>query len=76
MRGQRTAHLILYSRRSHDENRVPMFFTKLEDPIIAANDAFCDTVRFSKDELVGHDAKPLADPDDFGTTEGVHGRVT
>jgi PAS domain S-box-containing protein len=46
----------------------------LDDQIIAANEAFCALVGFSKEELIGHDSKPFTYPDDNGITEETRQR--
>jgi diguanylate cyclase (GGDEF)-like protein/PAS domain S-box-containing protein len=63
-------------RLAFEENMAPMICTNLDDLIIAANDAFCEMVGFTKDELIGHDSKPFTYPDDVGITEETHRRVT
>ena len=59
-----------------EENRARTVITNFEDLVIAANDAFCDVVGFSKDGLFGRDSKPLAYPNDIGVSEGAHSRET
>jgi Amt family ammonium transporter len=63
-------------RLAFEENMAPMICTNLDDLIIAANDAFCEMVGFTKEELIGHDSKPFTYPDDVGITEETHRRVT
>lgn len=51
-----------------------MICTNLDDRIIAASEAFCALVGFSKEELIGDDSKPFTYPDDNGITEETHQR--
>lgn len=62
-------------RLAFEENMAPMSFTDADDRILAVNDAFCDMVGFSRDELIGHDSTPFTYPDDLGVTEATHERV-
>jgi PAS domain S-box-containing protein len=63
-------------RLAFEEIMAPMIWTNLDDLIIAANEAFCGMVGFSKEELIGRDSKPFTYPDDIGITEETHRRVT
>ena len=51
-----------------------MICTNLDDRIIAASEAFCALVGFSKEELIGDDSKPFTYPDDNGITGETHQR--
>ena len=62
-------------RLAFEENMAPMSFTDVDDHILAVNDAFCDMVGYSRDELIGHDSTPFTYPDDVGLTEATHQRV-
>ena len=58
------------------ENSVaPIIFTDLEDRIVAANDAFCQMVGYSRAELIGHDSTLFTSPEDVGITEAAHRRL-
>ena len=61
-------------RLAFEENMAPMIFTDLEDRIIRANDAFCQMMGRTRDELVGFDSKHFTYPDDVGITEASHER--
>ncbi len=59
-------------RLAFEENMAPMVFTDLEDRVLAANDAFCDMVGFSRQELVGEDSRQFTFAEDVGITEDSH----
>jgi diguanylate cyclase (GGDEF)-like protein/PAS domain S-box-containing protein len=63
-------------RLAFEDNMAPMICTDLEDLIIAANDAFCQMVGYSKEELLGHDSTLFTFPEDVGITEESHRRAT
>jgi diguanylate cyclase (GGDEF)-like protein/PAS domain S-box-containing protein len=56
-------------RMAFESNMAPMSFTDVDDHIIAVNDAFCEMVGFSRDELIGQDSTPFTYPEDVGITE-------
>jgi diguanylate cyclase (GGDEF)-like protein/PAS domain S-box-containing protein len=62
-------------RLAFEQNMAPMIFVDLEDIVIAANDAFCRMVGFSREELIGRDSTPFTHPDDVGITEESHRRA-
>ena len=62
-------------RLAFEDNMAPMVFTDLEDRIIAANDAFCQMVGRTRDEIIGSDSKPFTYPEDIGITEESHERI-
>lgn len=62
-------------RLAFEENMAPMSFADADDCILAVNDAFCEMVGFSRDELIGRDSTPFTYPDDIGLTESTHQRV-
>lgn len=62
-------------RLAFQENMVPMTVTNLEDRITAVNDAFCQMIGFSREELLGEDSKIFTFPEDVGITEESHRRV-
>ena len=62
-------------RLAFEDNMAPMIFSDLDDLAIAVNDAFCDMVGFSREELLGHDSRNFTYPDDVGITEGTHERL-
>jgi len=59
-------------RLAFEDNMSPMVFSDLDDMAIAVNDAFCEMVGFSREELVGHDSRQFTFPDDIGITERSH----
>jgi Amt family ammonium transporter len=63
-------------RLAFEDNMAPMIFTDLGDRIIAANDAFCQMLGFTREELLGYDSKPFTYPDDLGITEETHRRMS
>jgi diguanylate cyclase (GGDEF)-like protein/PAS domain S-box-containing protein len=56
-------------RIAFENNMAPMTFADLEDRLITANDAFCQMVGYSLEELIGQDSKIFTYPDDVGITE-------
>ncbi|MFZ0768334.1 MAG: EAL domain-containing protein [Acidimicrobiales bacterium] len=62
-------------RLAFEQNMAPMIFVDLDDIVIAANDAFCRMVGFSREELIGRDSTPFTHPDDVGITEESHRRT-
>jgi len=63
-------------RLAFEENMAPMIFSDLEDLAIAVNEAFCQMVGFTKEELLGHDSRQFTYPEDVGITEKTHLRLT
>ncbi len=59
-------------RFAFEDNMAPMVFSDRDDRAIAVNDAFCDMVGFSREELLGKDSKQFTFPDDIGITEDTH----
>jgi len=51
-------------RLAFEDNMAPMIFSDLEDRAIAVNDAFCQMVGFTREELLGHDSAQFTYPDD------------
>jgi diguanylate cyclase (GGDEF)-like protein/PAS domain S-box-containing protein len=62
-------------RLAFEDNMAPMIFTDLDDKVFAANDAFCNMIGFSLEELLGKDSTPFTHPDDIGITEASHQRI-
>jgi diguanylate cyclase (GGDEF)-like protein/PAS domain S-box-containing protein len=56
-------------RLAFEDNMAPMSFADLDDKVIAVNDAFCEMVGFSREELIGSDSKPFTYIEDVGITE-------
>jgi PAS domain S-box-containing protein len=63
-------------RLAFEGNMAPMILTDLEDRVIAANDAFCSMIGFSREELLGKDSVTFTYPEDVGITEDSHRRTT
>ena len=63
-------------RLAFEQNMAPMLFVDLDDVVIAANDAFCRMIGFSREDLIGRDSTPFTHPDDVGITEESHRRAT
>ncbi len=72
---QARADAELRFRVAFENNMAPMTFADANDRIIAVNDAMCQMVGFSKEELLGCDSTPFTYPDDVGITEGTHQRL-
>ncbi len=62
-------------RLAFEDNMAPMVFTDLEDKAIAVNDAFCEMLGFTRDEVLGSDSRPFTYPEDVGITEESHQRM-
>jgi diguanylate cyclase (GGDEF)-like protein/PAS domain S-box-containing protein len=83
IRDERTIHAAeqirvateLRFRLAFEGNMAPMAVTNLDDQITAANNAFCQMVGYSKEELLGHDAKLFTYSEDIGITEESHRRA-
>jgi diguanylate cyclase (GGDEF)-like protein/PAS domain S-box-containing protein len=56
-------------RVAFEDNMSPMVFSDLDDHTTAVNDAFCEMVGYTREELIGFDTKVFTYPDDFGITE-------
>jgi diguanylate cyclase (GGDEF)-like protein/PAS domain S-box-containing protein len=63
-------------RLAFEDNMAPMSFSDLDDVAIAVNDAFCEMVGFTREELIGHDSTQFTYPEDIGITEGAHRQLT
>jgi diguanylate cyclase (GGDEF)-like protein/PAS domain S-box-containing protein len=72
---QARADVELRFRVAFENNMAPMTFADANDRIIAVNDAMCDMVGFSREELLGCDSTPFTFPDDVGITESTHQRL-
>ena len=62
-------------RIAFEENMAPMTFADVDDRILAANDAFCQMVGFTLEEVLGCDSTLFTYPEDVGITEETHRRV-
>ena len=62
-------------RLAFEDNMAPMLLTDLDDRVIAANDALCQMLGRSREELYGFDSKHFTYPDDRGITEATHERI-
>jgi len=63
-------------RLAFEDNVAGMVFTDLEDKILEVNDAFCQMVGRTKEELLGHESTPFTFPEDIGITEEIRHRLT
>jgi Amt family ammonium transporter len=72
---QARADAELRFRVAFENNMAPMTFADANDRIIAVNDAMCQMVGFTKEELLGCDSTPFTYPDDVGITESTHQRL-
>lgn len=63
-------------RIAFENNVAPMAFSNHDDIAIDVNEAFCEMVGFTRDELIGHDSKQFTYPEDVGITEETHLRLT
>jgi diguanylate cyclase (GGDEF)-like protein/PAS domain S-box-containing protein len=59
-------------RLAFEENMAPMVFSDIDDLAIAVNDAFCEMVGFSREELLGQDSSQFTYPDDIELTRESH----
>ena len=62
-------------RLAFEDNMAPMIFSDLDDRTIAVNDAFCEMVGFSREEIVGRDCAQFTHPDDVELTRSTHRRL-
>jgi diguanylate cyclase (GGDEF)-like protein/PAS domain S-box-containing protein len=62
-------------RLAFEDNMAPMIFSDLNDLTIAVNDAFCEMVGFSREEIVGRDSAQFTHPDDIDLTRATHRRL-
>ncbi len=62
-------------RLAFDISVAPIVFTDDRDRILAANDAFCDLLGRTRDELLGQDSTSFTYPLDLGLTEASLERV-
>ena len=63
-------------RLAFENNMAGMIFVDLEDRVLAVNDAFCQMVGRSREEIVGKGSAPFTHPEDRGITEEAHRRLT
>jgi diguanylate cyclase (GGDEF)-like protein/PAS domain S-box-containing protein len=59
-------------RLAFEDNMAPMVFSDNDDLAIAVNDAFCEMVGFSREELLGHDSTHFTYPEDVELTKESH----
>lgn len=69
------ADVELRFRVAFENNMAPMSFTDVEDRLIAVNDAFCEMVGYTREELLGHNSRLFTFPEDIGITEGTRRRA-
>jgi len=63
-------------RLAFEDNMAAMVFTSEKGILFAVNDAFCDIVGRTREELLGFDSKGFTFPEDIGLTEEVYRRVS
>jgi diguanylate cyclase (GGDEF)-like protein/PAS domain S-box-containing protein len=63
------------SRLAFEDNMAPMLFANLDDKLIAANDAFCAMIGYSREELLGSDSALVTHPEDVGISESSNDLV-
>jgi len=61
-------------RLAFEENVAPMVFTDLDSRAFAVNEAFCEMIGYSRDEILGHTSESFTHPDDWGVIEESHQR--
>jgi diguanylate cyclase (GGDEF)-like protein/PAS domain S-box-containing protein len=59
-------------RVAFEDNVAGMVFTDLEDRILEVNDAFCQMVGRTKEELLGRDSTPFTFPEDIVIAQKAH----
>ncbi len=63
-------------RLAFENNVAGMVFADVDDNILAVNDAFCQLVGRTREELLGRDSTPFTFPEDLGISEEAHRRAT
>ncbi|MCU1362952.1 MAG: diguanylate cyclase/phosphodiesterase with sensor(s) [Acidimicrobiaceae bacterium] len=63
-------------RHAFDDNMAPMMMTDLDDCILAVNNAFCQMIGWTREELMGRDSTSFTYPEDLGISEVTHHRLT
>ena len=56
-------------RMAFQGNMAPMGFTAANDKILDVNEAFCELVGYSREEIIGSDSTLFTHPDDIGISE-------
>ena len=69
------ADVELRFRVAFEKNMAPMTFTDIDDRIIAINEAFCEMVGYSQEELLGRDSRIFTFHEDVGITEETQRRA-
>jgi diguanylate cyclase (GGDEF)-like protein/PAS domain S-box-containing protein len=59
-------------RLAFEDNMAPMVFSDSDDLAIAVNDAFCEMVGFSREELLGNDSSMFTFPEDVELSNEAH----
>ena len=62
-------------RLAFEDNMAPMVFTSDGGLLFAVNDAFCEIVGRTREELLGFDSKAFTHPDDVGLSEEAYRRI-
>ncbi len=63
-------------RLAFEDNMAPMVFSSSDGLLLAVNDAFCEIVGRSREELIGFDSKLFTYSDDIGLSEEIYRRMT
>ncbi len=63
-------------RHFFQDNMAPMMLTDIEDRIIDVNEAFCQMIGWTREELVRSDSTPFTFPEDIGISETTNQRIT
>ena len=62
-------------RLAFEDSMSPMILTNLQDEMVDTNDAFCEMLGRTRDELIGKDSKHFTYSEDVGITEATHRRI-
>ncbi|MFZ2058737.1 MAG: PAS domain S-box protein [Acidimicrobiales bacterium] len=62
-------------RLAFESNMAGMVFVDLQDGVLAVNDAFCQMIGRSREEIVGKNIASFTHPEDRGITEEAHRRL-
>ena len=63
-------------RLAFEGNMSPMLFIDLEDQAFAVNDAFCQMIGRTREEVLEYHSIPYTHPDDIGLTADAHRRLS
>ena len=63
------------TRLAFENTMVPMTFTDLDGRAVAVNNAFCQMVGYTREELLGRDSIRVTHPEDVGISEEARRRI-